>query len=518
MEAIMARKTSGALLPGLDLDPSADTPLATQLYDSLRYHISEGTLAAGVRMPSTRTLSTELGMSRTTVAGAYDQLKSEGYLTSEEKSGTFVADLLPEKLAWSTQLHYARPDDLRQLEPDLAARFDDNLPKQRERTSRTLPFNPGIPAVFEFPSQTWIRIMRPILSQLAPNGIARCPAEGSIELREEVSRYLSGSRGVTCSPEQVLIISGTRQALTLIMMALANQGDTGWVEDPGYPGISRVYDLFRVGTVPVPVDAHGLVVEEAIERAPHSKFAYVTPARQAPLGHTMSIRRRIELLNWAYASEAFILEDDYDGEYRFGGHPAPSLQSLDPEGRVFYFGTFSKTVLPSLGLGYLVVPTRYVDVFRNLLDAITRPPSLATQLTMAEFMASGLFEAHIRKMRTLYLSRQNALSAVLRKSMPDLLESKILNAGLHLIGYLPKGYDDAKVARRAKDLGLLPRPLSDYVHKERLPPGLLIGFSNIKEEAMARTVRVLRRAIEDCQPETGHAPASRSPTYARGGG
>ncbi|MEL6434699.1 MAG: PLP-dependent aminotransferase family protein, partial [Pseudomonadota bacterium] len=486
----MARKSSGALLPGLELDPSSDVPLATQLYDSLRYHITEGTLASGVRMPSSRTLSAELSLSRTTVAGAYDQLKSEGYLTSAEKSGTFVADLLPEKLAWSTQLHYARPEEGRQLEADLATRFDENLPKQRERTSRALPFNPGIPAVFEFPSQSWIRIMRPIVSQLAPSGIARCPAEGAIELREEVARYLASNRGVSCSPEQVLIISGTRQALTLIMMALANPGDKGWVEDPGYPGISRVFDLFRVETAPIPVDEQGIVVRTGSARAGDAKFAYITPARQAPLGHTMSIRRRIELLNWAYENDAFLLEDDYDGEYRFGGHPAPSLQSLDPDGRVFYFGTFSKTVLPSLGIGYLVVPTRYVDIFRNLLDAITRPPSLATQLTMAEFIASGLFEAHIRKMRTLYLSRQDALNDVLKAAMGDLLKTESLNAGLHLMGYLPEGYDDAQVARRAKDLGLLPRPLSDYTHNEQLRPGLLIGFSNIQEEAMARAARV----------------------------
>lgn len=514
----MARQTSGALLPGLELDQRSETPLATQLYNSLRYHIAEGTLAAGVRMPSTRTLSAELGLSRTTISGAYDQLKSEGYLTSAEKSGTFVADFLPEKLAWSTQLNYARPEEGRHLETDLATRFDENLPKQRERTSRTLPFNPGIPAVFEFPSQSWSRIMRPILSQLAPSGIARCPAEGAIELREEVARYLASNRSVACSPEQVLIVSGTRQALTLIMMALANAGDTGWVEDPGYPGVSRVQDLFRVQTTPVPVDSQGIVVKSGIEAAPAAKFAYVTPARQAPLGHTMSIGRRIELLNWAYASGAFILEDDYDGEYRFGGHPAPSLQSLDPDGRVFYFGTFSKTVLPSLGIGYLVVPTRYVDIFRNLLDAITRPPSLATQLTMAEFMFSGSFEAHVRKMRTLYLSRQNALDAVLKEEMPDLLETEVLNAGLHLMGYLPEGCDDGQVARRAKDLGLLPRPLSDYTLKQRLRSGLLIGFSNIQEDAMPRTARVLRRAIEACLPETGRPRANLSPAYDRGDG
>ncbi|MEM9198807.1 MAG: PLP-dependent aminotransferase family protein [Pseudomonadota bacterium] len=496
----MARKSSGILLPGLELDPDGDDPLATQLYQVLRLHVAEGKLAAGVRMPSSRTLSAELGISRTTVACAYDQLKSEGYLVSHEKSGTFVTDMLPEKLAWSQALHYERPVDGRQLDADLASRFDESLPKPRERTSRVLPFNPGIPAVFEFPSKSWSRIMRPILNQLAPSGIARCPAEGAIELREQVAAYLSNSRGVSCTPEQVLIISGTRQALLLIMLALANPGDTGWVEDPGYPGMERLYDLFRVRSVPVPVDGQGLLVEAGVAAARAAKFAYVTPGRQAPLGHTMSIRRRIELLNWAYAAQAFVLEDDYDGEYRFGGHPAPSLQSLDPDGRVFYFGTFSKTVLPSLGIGYLVVPTRYVDIFRNLLDAVTRPPSLATQLTMAEFLATGQHEAHIRKMRTLYQSRQNALDAVLTETLGDLLQTEILNAGLHLLGHLPKGFDDVRVAHRAKELGLLPRPLSDYSHGRRLPPALLLGFSNMSPEAMPRAARVLRRAIEEAAP------------------
>ena len=491
----MPRTSSGALLPGLELDATSDEALASQLYSALRAHVAEGTLSAGVRMPSTRTLSQELSVSRTTVACAYEQLKSEGYLVSSEKSGTFVADLLPEKLAWSTKLQYARPRTGSHLDTDLAARFDQKPPKQRERTSRTLPFNPGIPAVFEFPSTAWSRIMRPILNQLAPSGIARCPAEGAIELREQVTAYLSRNRGVHCTPEQVLIISGTRQALLLILMALSNPGDKAWVEDPGYPGMVTMNDLFRLQTVAVPVDRQGLRVQEGIDQAAEARFAYVTPARQAPLGHTMSIRRRLELLNWAYDADAFVLEDDYDGEYRFAGHPAPSLQSLDPDGRVFYFGTFSKTVLPSLGIGYLVVPTRYVDIFRNLLDAVTRPPSLATQLTMAQFMASGQFEAHIRKMRTLYMRRQDALNAVLQETVGDLMRTEVLNAGLHLIGYLKGTCNDADVARRAKSLGLLPRPLSDYSHHHTLPSGLLIGFSNIAEEAMPRAARVLRRAI-----------------------
>lgn len=451
-------------------------------------------------MPSSRTLATDLGLSRTTVSVAYDQLKSEGYFVGREKSGTFVTDVLPEQLAWTPQASSRPAMPEAELETELASRFEKHLPRPKERTSRTRPFNPGIPAVFEFPSSTWSRIIRPILAELAPSGIARSPAEGAVELREMVADYLRNSRGVVCQSDQVLIVSGTRQALLLILMALSDPGDQGWIEDPGYPGISTVYDLFRVTTVPVPVDEKGMVVDEGTRRGGAAKFAYTTPARQAPLGHTMSIKRRMALLNWAHQNRSFILEDDYDGEYRFGGQPAPSLQSLDPDGRVFYFGTFSKTILPSLGIGYLVVPTRFVDVLRNLLDAISRPPSLATQLTTAEFIRSGEFEAHIRRMRTLYLKRQNSLSTILKEEVGDLMEVQVINAGLHLIGYFADGFDDVAVAAKARDYGLSPRPISDYATQEKLRPGLLIGFSNIDELSMRRSVKTLRRAIIAASP------------------
>lgn len=496
----MARSSSGVLIPGLNIDPSQTEPIATQLYKSLKTHVSEGSLESGARMPSSRTLAAELSVSRTTVSSAYEQLKSEGYLVSSEKSGTFVTSQLPETLAWPSEVKYRSKHTENELNRDLSSRLHENLPKPRERTSRALPFNPGIPAVFEFPVQSWSRITRPILAQLAPQGIARCPAEGAIELREQLASYLNNNRSVECSADQVLIVSGTRQALLLILMALSNPTDAGWLEDPGYPGISALYDLFRVKSVPVPIDRSGLIVSAGLATAPKAKFAYVTPARQAPLGHTMSISRRAELLKWAYESGGYVLEDDYDGEYRFGGQPAPSLQSLDPDGRVFYFGSFSKTVLPSLGIGYLVVPKRYIDVFRNLLDAVTRPPSLATQLTMAKFMENGMFERHIRKMRTLYSNRQNALADILETNLGDLLDTKVLNAGLHLLGFLPDEFDDAIVARRAIELGLLPRPLSDYTVKERLPPGLLLGFANVSAESMPRAVKLLRRSIEESAP------------------
>ena len=491
----MARTASGILLPGLNVDAAGQEPMTAQLFNALRQQIKEGAINPSIRMPSTRTLASDLGISRTTVANAYDQLKSEGYLVGREKSGTFVTDVLPQSLSRHVKTSLGLTDAEADLGAPLADRFEDNPLKPRERTSRTLPFNPGIPAVSEFPAQAWSRLLRPIVLQLAPSGIARCPAEGAIELREQVANYLANSRGVVCSTDQILIVSGTRQALLLILLGLSNPGDFGWTEDPGYPGTAVSYNLFRVKPVPVPVDEGGLIVQDGIRLKRNAKFAYVTPARQAPLGHTMTIKRRVELLNWAHDTGGYILEDDYDGEYRFGGHPSPSLQSLDPDGRVFYFGTFSKTILPSLGIGYLVVPRRYIETFRSLLDAVSRPPSLATQLTTAEFIATGAFESHIRKMRSLYIRRQNALSRVLKAELGPLLDTHVLNAGLHLLGYLQNGQDDRMVAAKARSLGLSPRPLSDYTINAKMRSGLLIGFSNISEESMPKAAKTLRRAI-----------------------
>jgi len=493
----MARHISGALLPGLSLLRSGRAPINRQLFQELREVVLSGRLKPGTRMPATRHLAAELGVSRTTVAQAYEQLKSEGYLLGREKSGTFIPDVLPSELGSIT--HRTDPAGAASdaTPPRLSERVAATAPVRPERGVVAQPFHPGIPSIGEFPAQLYVRIQRRVSLGLIRTGAARCPAEGAPELREQVTAYLGASRGVVCDPSQVFIISGTHQALHLVLLGLSNPGDGAWTENPGYPGARKSFALFRLRTSAVPVDAEGMVVAEGRRMDESARFAYVTPARQAPLGHTMSLSRRLELLRWAREHDALVLEDDYDGEYRFGGTPAPSLQSLDPDGRVIYFGTFSKTLLPSLGVGYLVVPRRYVEIVSRLIDLVGRPPNLSTQLTIARLIETGAFESHVRTMRTYYRRRQDALQRHLRQTLGDVMTIEVLNAGLHLIGWLPPELDDRRIAENAWRRGLLPRPLSDFVVEGRFPPALMLGFSNLPDEQMDAAVRALGEAIRE---------------------
>lgn len=491
----MARHSSGALIPGLSLRRGDREPISAQLFRGLRELVISGRLEPGARLPATRVFALDLGVSRTTVAQAYDQLKSEGYLCGREKSGTFVPPVLPPTLARRTQSAAPPGDGAEAPAAQLAERMDGTAPSRPERGVLAHPFHPGIPAIGAFPVRLFARIQRQVSLDLIRGGAARCPAEGATVLREQVASYLSASRGVICDPAQVFIISGTHQALHLLLLGLSNPGDGAWTENPGYPGAPKAFRLFRLKTTAVPVDREGMVVSEGRRLNDAARFAYVTPARQAPLGHTMSLGRRLELLRWAHERDGLILEDDYDGEYRFGGVPAPSLQSLDPDGRVVYFGTFSKTLLPSLGVGYLVIPKRYIEVLSRLIDMIARPPALSTQVTIARMIETGAFESHIRAMRTLYKRRQDALSGHIRQALAGELEIEVLNAGLHLIGWLPEGTDDRRVAENAWRLGLLPRPMSDFVVEGRIRPALMLGFSNLSEENTRGAIEALGQAL-----------------------
>lgn len=483
------------MIPGLSLDRDGAEPLSRQLYRGLRELVISGRLESGVRMPATRSFAIDLEVSRTTVVQAYDQLKSEGYLSCHEKSGTFVSLALPDARAWRPPLAAAPSESDQRLADDLATRMQRTAQSQPERGAWALPFHPGIPAIAAFPGMLYARVQRQVSLELIRSGAARCPAEGATALREQIASYLGASRGVICDPAQVFIISGTYQALHLVLLGLSNPGDGAWIENPGYPGARKALELMGLRCTAVPVDKEGLVVAEGRRLNDQARFAYVTPARQAPLGHTMSLARRLELLRWANDCGTLILEDDYDGEYRFGGAPAPSLQSLDPDGRVIYFGTFSKTLLPSLGIGYLVVPHRYIEVMARLVDSIARPPSLSTQVTVARLIQSGAFESHVRAMRTLYRRRQDALAQQIRPALAGQLKIEVLNAGLHLIGWLPDGSDDRVIAENARRRGLLPRPMSDFVAAGPVRPALMLGFANLAEEQMPPAIEALRLAL-----------------------
>jgi GntR family transcriptional regulator / MocR family aminotransferase len=481
----------------ISLDASSVDPLHRQLYDKLRSGILAGQLSAGARLPSTRTLAAELGVSRTTVVTAFENLLAEGYLEGRVGSGTYVACSLPEEVLGVM----ARPDG---PHPPLSGRglsrrgtlLATTRTTAVEDTGTPRAFRPGVPALDEFPHGVWRRISGSVWRRPSGALLGYGDPAGYWPLRREISAHLATARAVRCDPEQVIVVSGSQQALDLASRVLLDPGDAVWVEDPGYMGARGALSGSGARLVPVPVDEEGLVVAAGIQREPGARLACVTPSHQYPLGVTMSLARRLELLGWAGRSGAWVIEDDYDSEYRYTGRPLEALQGLDAEGRVVYVGTFSKVLFPALRLGYLVVPPDLTDAFTAARELVDRHPPSVEQAVLAEFIASGQFGRHLRRMRSLYAARQEALIEEISQHLSGLLAASPTESGMHLVGWLPAGADDKRASRRAGQQGVEVPPISLYRTHENVRGGLMLGYAAVDEARTCDGVRRLARALE----------------------
>jgi GntR family transcriptional regulator/MocR family aminotransferase len=490
------RKETLLMLP---LDPAAEAPLFRQLYEGLRRRILEGTLAPGVRLPATRGLADELGVSRNTVLTAYEQLLAEGYLEGKIGSGTYVTRMLPEEMIQVRQT--AEP--VRPMLPNRRAlsRRGELLAQTLSTVARTSgvprPFQIGVPALDAFPYETWMRLVarhhrRPPYSLLSYDHPA-----GYVPLRKAVAAYLGPARAVHCDPEQVLVTTGAQLGIDLIARVLLDPGDTAWVEDPGYPNARVALQGAGVGVVPVPVDRDGLDVAAGAARGPDARLVYVTPSHQYPLGVTMSLSRRLALLDWARRANAWVVEDDYDSEFRYAGRPLAAMQGLDRDGRVIYLGTFSKVLFPALRLGYLVVPPDLVDAFVAARAVLDRQSPTLTQAVVADFLHEGHFHRHIRRMRTLYRERQETLLRAAGRELGGLLEVYPCETGLHLMGWLGDARDDQQASRAAARAGVEVAPLSSYGVERRERGGLLLGYAGSEGRQIRDAVRRLGAALRD---------------------
>ena len=498
----MAKRRAAVTIWTLGLDRGSSVPLHRQLYDGLREAILSGRLRPGARLPSTRVLAADVGASRNTVLAAFGQLLAEGYLEGRVGAGTTVAGTLPETLL------RARPETAgtgdRGRRPRLSQRGA-LLVGTRDALARgaatARPFRPGLPGLEAFPFDVWTRLVarrwRSVPRQLLDYGD---PA-GYAPLREAIAAYLGEARAVRCEAAQVIVVTGAQQAVDLAARVLLDPGDTAWVEDPGYPGARGALVAAGIRLAPVPVDAEGLDVRHGARHAAGARLVYVTPSHQYPLGVTMSLHRRLALLEWASRSGAWILEDDYDSEYRYAGRPLAALQGLDAAGRVIYAGTFSKVLFPSLRLGYLIVPGELVDAFVAARALADRHSPSVTQAALADFIDGGHFARHIRRTRALYAERQAALVRAAGRALDGLLEVGPAEAGMHLMGWLPEGVDDRAAARAALGREVDAPPLSGY----RARParrgergGLMLGYAAYTpreiEDACARLARALRTA------------------------
>lgn len=461
---------------------SLDEPtLHKRLYKSVCNGILDGSLQPATRLPPSRDLAGELALSRNTVLRVYEQLQAEGYITTRTSSGTFVTDSVLDNLG--NQI--APPDeDATQDEREILSDRCQLLLSHASANPRQWgAFIPGVPDVESFPHRMLTKIQSRLARQPEPEYLTYDVAGGDHALKLALVDYLRTARGVNCSTHQVLITEGVHQALDLIIRSLCNPGDCAWTEEPGYWGIKNILRMNDVESVPVPVDEQGMQPPEQMDKIP--KLIFVTPSHQYPLGPVMSLARRKQLLALARKSGSWIVEDDYDSEFRFAGNPIPSLQGLEADSPVIYIGTFSKTLYPSLRMGYVILPRRLATPLKTAHSELYRGGHLLMQAALAEFIAEGMFSAHIRKMRQLYGRRRACLVALIEQNPgPEALGRCNSNAGLHLTLALPDAADDEGIASQASQAGILVRPLSRYFSGEKKQKGLLIGFASMPEELM----------------------------------
>ncbi len=483
----------------LQLDRGSSIPLHRQLYEELRAAVLAGRLSPGARLPSTRTLAGELCISRNTAASAFDQLLAEGYLEGKVGSGTYVAKCLPEEL-----LHVREKPRRSVPDPTPAVRLSSRgnvLAATRvcgsPDTGVPQAFRPGVPALDAFPFELWARIAARIMRRPAAGLLSYGDAGGYGPLRQAIAEYLRAARGVNCSTHQVIVTAGTQQAISLATSLLLDPGDEAWVEDPGYMGARGAMLACGVRPVPVPIDAEGLSLADGELRAPDARMVYCSPSHQYPLGVTMSLARRMALLDWARRKSSWIVEDDYDSEFRYRGRPLAALQGLDTAGRVVYTGTFSKVLFPALRLGYMVVPESLVDAFISARGLSDRHSPSIEQAIVAEFLTEGHFARHVRRMRALYEERQDALVALVHRELAGALDVTSHEAGMHLVGWLPKGASDGKASARALASGVTVPALSLYSMRSGAPPGLLLGYAALNGRQIREGVRKLASTMLD---------------------
>lgn len=472
----------------------AGTPLYRWLYEELRAAILAGRLPSGARLPATRDLAKQYGLSRPTIVTAFEQLRSEGYVEGKVGSGTYVSKTLPDALLHAPRAKSPAGKRARKIR---FSEYTGRLPNFARSEFRPLrAFRASYPALDAFPTAIWAQVAARRLRRVSVQLLGGGEALGYRPLREAVAEYLNTSRGVKCSAEQVLIISGVQQALDRAAHLLLNVGDPVWIEEPGYPGAAQAFKAIGARVCPVPVDAEGLNLEEGRRRWDAPRLIYVTPAHQFPLGMTMSLARRISLLDWARRSGTVIFEDDYDSEYRYSGRPIPALQGLDPAGVVIFAGSFSDVLFPGLRLGYMVVPPAMVDMFAAAESVSTHHPPLIDQAILCDFIGEGHFARHVRRMRELYAERLGVLLESAREELTGALEIPRVEAGLRTVAWL-KGKMHAETAAKAAakfDVDVL--PLSRYAYGRSKPNGLVLGFAAVNAKEIRRGVEQLAKALK----------------------
>jgi GntR family transcriptional regulator/MocR family aminotransferase len=479
----------------IELDAESSVPLHRQLYDALRAAIVEGRVMPGTRLPSTRALAEDLGVSRSTITSSFAQLHSEGYLQATTGSGTFVCNDLPDDLPSAHTRRGARADGASIRLSTYGALLAEAGPLEPPRVAGTIDFRDGRPAFDHFPFDEWRRCISAAAKREGAWLDYRPDPAGHPPLREAIAEYLGRARAVLCSADDVVIVSGSQQAIDIVARVLIEPGDVVALEEPGYLGAQRTFAANGADLRAIPVDADGIRVDLLAPQAAGARLVYVTPSHQFPLGVVLSSERRRQLLAWAEEAGAVIVEDDYDSAYRYEGRPIPALFGLDRSERVVYVGTFSKTMFPALRVGYVVVPPALREVVFAAKAFSDRQSPILEQRALATFITDGGFERHLRRMRILYRARRAALLAALRYYIGDDVEVIGDRAGMHLVARLPVG-DSRAFAARALQAGVVLMSTEAHHLHASVPGEFIFGFAEHDESTMddgiARLGRLLR--------------------------
>lgn len=479
----------------IPLNRESPRALHTQIYDGYRLAIVEGNLHAGQRVPSTRVLASELGVSRFPVLTAYSQLLAEGYFESRIGSGTVISSSLPDRFMQSntTASHVSPP--LPSPRPLSRRASNVFLPLKPAWVQGLGAFDVGEVAFDQFPLQIWSALVSRHCRDLPAQSLHYGGPMGSLALRETIANYLRTARSVRCEAEQVMIVSGSQQALYISSCVLVDPGSAVWIEEPGYRLSRDVFSQAGCRLIPVPVDNEGMNVGAGIQRCSKARVAIVTPSHQFPLGVTMSAKRRLQLLDWAQSTGAWIIEDDYDSEYRYDSSPIASLQGLDGNARVIYIGTFSKVLFPSLRLGYVVIPKSLVGHFLAARRVMDYGPSIFFQAVVADFIRDGHFARHLRRMRVLYHKRRTALVESISRELGSMVKVLGSEAGMHLTATLQDNIRDIEIAKQAASKNLWIWPLSTTYIEKAASNGFILGFGSTAETDISCAVQKLRNLL-----------------------
>ena len=490
----MPKSPGGALLAGFTIEKNSKVPIYRQLDASLRRLILQGSLLPGQKLPSTRDLSLELGISRITVKSVYEQLVAEGFAQARTGAGTFVSA----GLDFEARPKVRQPRHKKRVpEIEVSDRAMAIMSSQASvRHGETEPFRPGVPALDLFPVRSWNKYLLDAMTSSHRHHLSYGQLNGSLDLRKSIARHLNDARGMQVDPAQIIITSGAQQAFVTIAFVLLNKGDVVWYENPGHIAGRDVMQIMGADIAPVPVDDEGLDIQFAIKHHKKPALIFTTPSHQQPLGTTMSLVRRLTLLNYAQENNAWIIEDDYDSEFRYRGRPLPALSALDNERRVFYVGTFSKSMYAAIRMGYIVVPPGLVDSFAKAGNLLGHGSSAVVEQALSRFMDDGRFVEHIRKMRRVYRERRDLLFDCLVKECQDSLEPQPTDAGMHIVAWLKNNVDDGVAHKALLDAGIESLPLSVYCARPLNRAGIVLGFCNANEGRISELVRRMSKILK----------------------